>query len=336
MNLLVHRPGLLSTVQDRGRNGWQSRGIGPGGAVDPLALRLANILVGNAADAAGLEFTLTGPVLRFESDAVIAVTGANLSATIGDRPVPAWHAVLVRAGCELTFGAPVSGCRAYLAIAGGIDVPIVLGGRGTHLRARFGGLNGRALVAGDRLTVGDASSDAQRLAAHLAKSEQPWLAEHATLARELTATAYADAPVRLLPGRDTDRLDDAGRRAIFSTPFRVAPHSDRMGVRLEGPGLELAPAEPCLSEPVTSGTVQLPPDGQPIILLADRQTTGGYPVIGHVATVDLPKLAQRRPGESLRFAPFTLDDAQRAMLERERAIATVTVALHDVRARLDR
>jgi antagonist of KipI len=296
--------------------------------MDTLALRLANTLVGNAATAAGLEFTLTGPVLQFEADALIAITGAVFSPAIGGAPVPAGRAVLVRAGGELSFGACMAGCRAYLAIAGGVDVPVVLGSRATNLRAHFGGHEGRALRAGDRLPTGTPSLDARNVVARLARSGRSWTADHAGLSRELTARTGVDAPVRLLPGGDVARLTAESRSSLLDWTFRVSAKSDRMGYRLEGPVLALTPGNEVTSEAVTWGTVQLPPDGQPIILLADRQTTGGYPVIGHVAAVDLPALAQRKPGDALRFAATTLIDAQRALLERERTIAMATQALH--------
>ena len=328
MTIQVLRPGLLTTVQDNGRPGLQSRGIGPGGAMDTLALRLANLLVGNEVSAAALEMTLTGPALRFDTDALIAITGAALSPTIDGSPVPSGHAILTRAGTTLTFGECTAGCRAYLAVAGGIDVPVVLGSRATNLRAHFGGVEGRALRAGDTLPVGVPSPDAVQLIKRLGKSDRNWIADHAGFSREVTGTTGLDAPMRLLPGAATDQLSPDSRRAMLDSTFRVSTRSDRMGYRLEGARLEVALAGDFTSEAVTWGTVQLPPDGQPIVLLADRQTTGGYPVIGYVAAVDLPVLAQRKPGDQLRFVTTTLAAAQHELLERERSIVIATHALH--------
>ena len=328
MTIHVLRPGLLTTVQDTGRPGLQSRGIGPGGALDSLALRLANLLVGNAPSAAALELTLTGPALRFDADAVIAITGASLSPAIDGAPAPSGHAILARGGTTLTFGECTAGCRAYLAVGGGIDVPVVLGSRATNLRAHFGGVEGRALRAGDTLPVGALSPDAVQLVRRLGRSDRNWITDHAGFSREFTGTTGLSAPLRLLPGAETDRLSDDGRRALLETTFRVSTRSDRMGYRLEGTRLEVAAAGELTSEAVTWGTVQLPPDGQPIILLADRQTTGGYPVIGHVAAVDLPVLAQRKPGDQLRFAATTLAAAQHELLERERSMVIAAHALH--------
>ena len=296
--------------------------------MDLLALRLANLLVGNELSAAALELTLTGPALRFDADALIAIAGASLSAAIDGTPAPSGHAILTRAGTTLTFGECTAGCRAYLAVAGGIDVPVVLGSRATHLRAHFGGVEGRALHAGDTLPIGVPSPDAAQLLKRLGKPDRKWVADHAGFSRELTGTTQLDAALRLLPGSDMDRLSIESRRALLDSTFRVSTRSDRMGYRLEGVRLEVAAAGDLASEAVTWGTLQLPPDGQPIILLADRQTTGGYPVIGHVAAVDLPVLAQRKPGDQLRFVATTLAAAQHALLERERTIVIATHALH--------
>jgi antagonist of KipI len=299
--------------------------------MDPLALRLANLLVGNDASAAALELTLTGPALRFDTDALIAITGAALSPLIDEAPVPSGHAIATRAGTTLTFGECTAGCRAYLAVAGGIDVPVVLGGRATNLRAHFGGVDGRALRAGDTLPIGAPSHDAVQLMARLGTAGRLWMADHAGFSRELIAATGRSVPLRLLPGTAADRLSIESRRAMLDSTFRVSTRSDRMGYRLDGPVLDIAGASDLTSEGVTWGTVQLPPDGQPIVLLADRQTTGGYPVIGHVAAVDLPVLAQRKPGDEVRFAPTTLAVAQHELLERERSIVIATHALHAAR-----
>jgi antagonist of KipI len=296
--------------------------------MDPLALRLANLLVGNAPAAAVLELTLTGAALRFDADALIAIAGAALSPAIDGAPAPSGHAILTRAGTTLTFGECTAGCRAYLAVAGGVNVPVVLGSRATNVRAHFGGVEGRALRAGDTLPVGVPSRDAAQLMARLGKAGRPWIADHAGFSRELTGTTALDAPVRLLQGATTHKLSVEGRRALLETSFRVSTRSDRMGYRLEGAALKVALAGDLTSEGVTWGTVQLPPDGQPIILLADRQTTGGYPVIGHVAAVDLSVIAQRKPGDQLRFVATTLAAAQHELLERERTIVIATHALH--------
>ena len=279
--------------------------------MDDVALRIANLLVGNADSAAGLEITLDGPVLRLERDATIAIGGADLDARVGDAMLPPWRAVHVPAGTELRFGEPRDGCRAYLAIAGGIDVPPVLGSRGTYVRAAIGGHEGRALRRGDVLPLGTAPATRVR-PRRLAREMQP---------------AYGDM-VRLVAGPQLDALAPGARARLFDAPFTVSARSDRMGFRLDGATLALSAPMELLSAGVAMGTVQLPPDGAPIVLMADRQTTGGYPRLGEVATVDLPSLAQRRPGDVVRFAEVSLAEAQRLYLARERALALLRVALH--------
>lgn len=332
MTLHVVRAGLYTTVQDLGRFGHQSRGIGQGGAMDALAVRLANALVGNTPGTAALELTLTGPTLRFAVDTLIAVTGAALAPAVDGQPIPERHAVLVRAGHELSFGGGGAGCRAYLAVAGGIDVPLVLGSRSTNVRGGFGGHDGRPLRAGDTLPVGAPSADARQLMRRLVARAGAWTADRAQLATALTA-AYLQAPaLRLLLGAEHDRLTEASQVALFAETFRVGAQSDRMGYRLEGPTLALTAPMEMTSEGVAWGTVQLPPDGHPIVLLADRQTTGGYPVIGHVITADLPAAAQLRPGDRFRFTATTLDQAQQLQQDRERAVALAIQALHVLRS----
>jgi antagonist of KipI len=327
--LHVLAPGQFTTVQDLGRPGWQRHGVTPGGAVDAWALRLANLLVGNAEGAAGLELTLAGPTLRFLAEALVALTGADFQVTINGRRVPAWRPVRLAAGTDLVLGAARTGCRAYLAIAGGIAVPRVLGGRGTHLAAGFGGLGGRALRAGDILKNGPPSAWARRLAGALAGPDS-----FATARWEITAEARppgASSPiVRVIRGPQWEWFSADGRERFLRERFTVTARSDRMGLRLAGPALADGGLPEMVSEGVATGTVQVPPDGQPIVLLADRQTIGGYPKIANVATVDLPLLAQARPGDTVGFREVSIAEAQELCLAAERQIATVKqgIALH--------
>ena len=271
--------------------------------MDRFALGAANHLVGNAREAAGLEITLIGPTLQFERETLIAICGGDLSPTLAGNLLPHWRPVNVSAGAVLSFGQCAKGCRAYLAVAGGIDVPTVLGGRGTHLRARFGGFHGRALRAGDVLESGNPSDVAREL---MRRGESAWKMSPPPLSYR------GDTAVRMIRGAFHDRLTDDSRRHLLDTGFTISPQSDRMGYRLRGPRLELAVVAEPVSEPVCPGTIQLPPEGQPIVLMADCQTTGGYPRIGHVITVDLPLLAQLKPGDRVRFAEISVEDAQRA------------------------
>ncbi|HEX7118470.1 MAG TPA: biotin-dependent carboxyltransferase family protein [Longimicrobiales bacterium] len=327
MSLRVLRPGLLTTVQDLGRPGHQAEGVTVGGAMDPLALRIANLLVGNAEAAAALELTLVGPTLRLEADVFFSVCGGDLQPAIDGRPVPMWHPVRARAGATLSFRGAASGCRAYLAVAGGIDVPVVLGSRSTHLRARFGGLDGRAVREGDVLRLGPRPELSGRLEARIPLENAPFAAADWLAAGAVLAGYGPDPVVRMMRGPEFDRLTAASRERLFEAEFRVAPESDRMGYRLEGPRLETTDGAEMISEGVAAGTLQLPPGGDPIALMADRQTTGGYPRIGQIATVDLPRMAQLRPGDGVRFREVGLAEAQALYLARERGIERIADAI---------
>lgn len=318
--------GLQTTVQDLGRPASQRQGIPAGGAMDRIALRVGNILVGNAEGAAALETTLIGPTFSFDHPTLVAITGADLGATVDHVPLTTWHPTLVRAGATLRFGPPTRGCRAYVAVAGGFDAPIVFGSRSTYLRAEFGGLDGRALRAGDVLPLGIPSVLSQRIAESLqaagAVSTARW-----GIGPSVRPRYAPDALVRLIPGAHTNALSESSRDRLFSTQFRVSASSDRMGYRLDGPELSLTNPIEMLSEAVAFGTVQLPPGGAPIVLMADRQTTGGYPRIGEVASVDLPLVAQLRPGDHVRFRQISLQDAQRLYLAHEQELAQARLAI---------
>jgi antagonist of KipI len=319
----VLHPGQLATVQDRGRFHHQQEGIPTAGAMDEMALRLGNLLVGNDEGDAALECTLVGPTLRFDEHMLIAATGGDFGITIDGTPLPLWRPVYVPAGATVSAAAAVRGCRGYLAIAGGIDVPLVLGSRSTYARAALGGLGGRPLRRGDVFPVGTPSELSRRIAAIMSEGSGNRLAIAKWGASSWLVPFYASSPViRVLDGTHMDLLTSASRELLFGAEFRVGAQSDRMGYRLEG-----ATIEELLSEAVTFGTVQLPPGGNPIVLMADRQTTGGYPRIGAVASVDLPLLAQLKAGDKLRFRPISLDEAQRLYLAREDNIRQARVAI---------
>jgi KipI family sensor histidine kinase inhibitor len=296
----VLTPGLWTTIQDLGRPGRRADGVPLSGAADPLALRLANLLVGNRETAAAIEFTLVAPQLRFTRDTVVAVCGATFPGVPMARPFR------VPAGTVVAPGHATHGCRGVLAVAGGIDVAPVLGSRSTLVVAGLGGFAGRPLAAGDRVPCGTAE-----VTIDAGWSVDPGLMGDATGACVL----------RMISGEQTDDHDTA----IWSAAYRASSRSDRMGLRLEGPmlGRRAAAAGEATSVAVLPGTVQVPPDGQPIVLLADAQTIGGYPVVGHVITADLPRAAQVRPGETVRFRPCTVDEAHAALREREARIEIV-------------
>ncbi|HEU4963171.1 MAG TPA: biotin-dependent carboxyltransferase family protein [Bacilli bacterium] len=329
MTLHVLKPGLLTTVQDLGRHGYQKDGVVVGGAMDAHALRLANLLVGNAEQAAGLEMTLVGATLRFDQAALIALGGGDLTPTVNGQPVPLWRPVYLPADSVLELKAARTGCRAYLAIAGGLDLPPVLGSRSTYLRGGFGGLEGRALQEGDTLQSSTPSPTAQeqmqRLQARLAKEDLPFATPAWSVSQDLLP-AYSSHPIiRVMRGSEFDKFTSASHEHFFQTAFRVTPQSDRMGYRLDGgtkqPALQLREPLELISEAVTMGTIQVPAGGDPILLMADRQTTGGYPKIAQVARVDLPLLAQVMPGADVRFVEVSVAKAQELLLRREADVA---------------
>jgi antagonist of KipI len=313
MSLTIVRAGTLTTVQDGGRPGRQSSGVSVGGAMDDSALRIANALVGNDVGAAALEITLAGAIIRFESDHLIAIAGGDLGATLGRAPVPVWRPAIARGGSVLAFEGRRSGCRAYLAVAGGIDVPRVLGGRGTDLCAGFGGLHGRPLSASDRIQAGEPAPLSARILAALGRASLAW-----GVAAGVRPPYSENPSVRIVPGPEYGWLSNEGRATLESAELEVTPVSNRMGYRLRGPRLTLARDDEMISSPVALGTVQLPPSGEPIVLMADRQTTGGYPRVANVVTVDVPLLAQLPPGARLTFRMATHEEARRSLAEHHR------------------
>lgn len=292
--LEVIRPGLQSTVQDLGRPGVRHLGIALGGALDREALILANRLVGNPAGAAGIELVLGAAEFCLLRDGWLALTGADCAATLDGEAV--WHGWRwrVRRGQRLRLLAPRHGMRTYLALDGGVAVPPVMGSCATELQAAFGGHRGRALQAGDRLPLGEPLVHDGTLGA--------WLRE-------------SDACLRVLPGPEFDEFESAAVAALWQGEWRLSPVSNRMGARLDGPTLVRSRGPELASHGVLPGVIQVPPGGRPIVLLADAQTTGGYPRIGCVIEADLWKLAQLRPGARLRFSPVTREQALAARRE---------------------
>jgi biotin-dependent carboxylase-like uncharacterized protein len=299
MSLLVRKPGLFTTIQDLGRPGLGRWGVSPCGAMDPLALTLANLLVGNRAGAAALEVTALGPELVFEEEATFALTGAELGATLDGEPLAAGRAQRARAGQVLRFGARARGARTYVAVAGGLDTSAqpFLDSVSTDVEVGLGGLEGRPLRAKDSLAL---------------EPQPPFQARAVSGAWE----RWYQPPdvVRFIPEPGTP-LPAEAVAGFQGTPFRISSRSNRVGYRLEGATLPAQTGGLQLSEPVAPGTIQLPPNGQPIVLMADRQTTGGYPRLGHVIRADVPKLAQRWLGDTVTFRAVTLDEARQALSE---------------------
>ncbi len=296
--LEIIEPGIFTTLQDLGRVGYQKYGVTRGGAMDPRALRAANALVGNAADDACVEIASNGVTLRALEKCVIAVAGAPYVLRVQERAVPHDAALYLRAGDVLQMRAPAWGCYAYLALAGGVEAPRVLGSRATALRDGFGGWQGRALQSGDVL----------RAARSVLPLERAGKMLDGNFARYYTD----DAPLRILWGPHHEFFDAAARALFLRAPFRVSPLSDRQAARLQGETIPRRAGD-LLSCGVTRGAIQIPPDGQPIALQADHQTAGGYPILGAVIRADIPRLAQKRAGERVRFAETTLEQARAAL-----------------------
>src|SRR6476646_1225588 len=322
MNAIVTRAGLFSSVQDLRRAGFRQFGVSTSGALDSFALRVANLLVGNEDGAAGLEITFGGLQLHFQEQRIVAWCGGEFDVRVGPMALPAGHATLVRAGDELKFGRPEIGCRAWLAISGGINVPFVLGSRSTDLRANFGGFDGRALRDGDVVPL-----CTWRGSSPQAAGISSWTAPY-----DWVSPASRHPSLRFIRGVDWNRFDDVTIQRFTNHEFNVSPDSDRMGVRLDGPELKREEETDLISEAVAPGTIQVPPSGKPILLLGDCQTIGGYPKIAHVITVDLGVAAQLRAGDGVRFFEVSLQDANRLLMERERDLERFRVGLSLQRA----
>lgn len=298
----VISPGLLTTVQDTGRPGYQQFGISVGGAMDAVSHQLGNLLVGNHPEAASLEITLTGPVLEAEEEMLIAITGADLGPMIGEQPVPMWKSIQWPKGERLAFRGKPSGARAYLAVAGGIDVPRLLGSRSTYLTANIGGLAGRSLRRGDRVSIGIPSRKAR---------------SGRFLPLPLRPSAQLEHPIRVILGPHAEAFTCEAIQTFLSTPYTLTTQMNRMGAKLKGLPLTHRQGADILSSAVVYGSIQVPADGQPTLLLAERQTTGGYAQLATVITVDLPRIAQALPGDALRFQAVSLSEAQQ-LLEQQR------------------
>jgi len=357
MSITVLRPGLLTTIQDRGRCGYRHLGIRPCGVMDPVAARVANLLVGNKDDAAVLELTLLGPTLRFEKQAYIALAGADFQATLDGQPIlnnaPHWIGV----GQTLELKQAVQGCRSYLAVEHGFNVPSILNSRSTDTRSGWGGFEGRTLQAADVLALYEGWPGTQRSEGPGSlpgeKSPQdkwsgwpgtqrsggpgslprgtPW---HTTWSVELpyqrhapvthadgsTGASPSQTQIPVIRGSEADWFTRASWEALLKTSYTITPQSDRMGYRLQGEALALAAPRELLSAASLRGNIQVPSDGQPILLMADHPTTGGYPVIATAATAAWPILAQAKPGDRLRFVETTRAAARQMLIEQEQAM----------------
>ena len=292
MKLHILNPGPLTTVQDAGRFGYMAFGIGTSGAMDQDAYEAACCLVGGSKGDAVLEATLLGPTIRFEGNGMLALTGADMGAKLDGEPLETYRAYPVQDGQTLAMGVAKTGCRGYIAVSGGVDVPVVMGSRSTNLKCQLGGFEGRVLKPGDVLPVFD-GTPANSMYRSVRKPE---------LLQSVT--------VRVVPGPQDDLFTMQGLETLWNSTYVVSTSSDRMGLRLDGPAVETVAGSDIVSDGITFGSIQVTSAGQPIILMADRQTTGGYAKVGTVCSLDLPKLAQLKPGGQVRMQPITVQEAQ--------------------------
>lgn len=303
----VVRPGSLATIQDLGRYGYQQYGVPPSGAADNYALRVGNLLVGNDEATACLEITLLGFQLRVLKDTIVAITGADLSATLNTNPIPLWEAIAVHQEDVISFPRPENGGRAYLSVAGGIQIPKVMGSAATCIRAGIGGFEGRALGTGDRL-----------------KGDQviPPTSRRKVPTRYIPVYGH-QIELRVMLGPQDDHFTENGIHVFLHSDYTVSTRADRMGYCLEGPQIQHKAGADIISDGIPLGAVQVPGDGLPIILLTDRQTTGGYTKIATVISVDIPKLAQAKPGDRVRFTQVTEREAHTALRKHEQKIQAI-------------
>jgi antagonist of KipI len=301
----VLAPGFLTTVQDLGRPGHAAEGVSASGAADPLALRIGNRLVGNADRAAGLEMTLRGGAFRFDTDGIIAITGADARGRIGDRAVPPWRATAVSAGEILDCSGIEGGARGYLCVRGGIAAPLLFGSASTHLLTQMGGYEGRAIRAGDRLPLGSAVRG------------EPY---QGAVDPAGVPGYRSRGPIRVTEGPQASWFSRGGRAILCETEWCVDEACDRMGIRLSGPRVEPISMRELVTEGVSLGAIQIPPSGLPIVLFVEHQTTGGYPKIANVISADLPRLGGLRPRDTLHFEAVTFAEARALLREQEEAL----------------
>ena len=308
MSITVLNPGLLTTVQDQGRVGYQQFGVSVSGVMDPRSAALANVLAGNGPGEAVLECTMMGPKLRFDRACVIAITGGDLGPTLDGQPIPGYRALAVRAGQVLGFTAPKTGCRAFIAFSGGLDIPLAMGSRSTDLKAKLGGLQGRKLEKGDAIGFRAPVEALPRMEDRALRPE------------------FAPQPVytlRVVLGPQDDAFTQDGLRTFLTGAYTVTPEFDRMGCRLSGPAIQHRQTADIISDGIAFGAVQVPSSGAPIIMLADRQTTGGYTKIANVITADFRILAQLKAGDKVRFAEVSVEEAQNILLARRAALNAI-------------
>lgn len=300
MALRIINPGLMTTIQDLGRYGYAHLGVTPAGAADALALRVANLLLGNDENTAALEMTLLGATVEFQRAAIVVLTGAQVDCRLGNAKAPMWRPFPVLPGAVLKCGAITGGARAYLAVQGGFRLKPVMGSVATLRSAHLGGLEGRALKAGDQLAVSHVAPSGVR-----------------RISRQAFAYLEPRRELRITPGPQASWIGPEGLQTLQRGPYVVSGDSDRRGIRFQGEALTLPPKSQLITEGISLGAMQVPPDGQPIILFVDQQTTGGYPKVANVIAADLRHVAQLRPRDEVHFRVVTVEEAVGLLREQE-------------------
>lgn len=295
MSVKVIIPGALTTVQDAGRFGYQNAGIQTSGVMDHKAYEQANALVGNTKGQAVLEATLYGGMMEITEDTVAAVTGADMDPKVNGAPCGMNRPFLLKAGDTLSLDMVKTGCRTYIAFAGGIDVPVVMGSRSTNMKCQMGGYEGRPLKSGDVLPIGTPESSYEDV-------------RNRSFPREEYSSLIE---VRVIEGPQQEYFTENGKRTFYQETYTISDQSDRMGYRMDGPEIESKSGTDIISDGIAFGSVQVPASGKPIVLLADRQTTGGYAKIATVCSFDIPRLVQGKPGDQVRFVKISLEEAQK-------------------------
>lgn len=319
MDVEILHAGMFTTVQDLGRFHYQQYGVPVGGAMDKNALRMINMLVGNEENEAGLEITIMGPKLLIKKTTLLAIGGADMEPLLNGERIPLWRPILAEEGSMLCLGKAKSGCRAYVTFAGGINIDRTMGSKSTYIRAALGGIEGRMLKKGDYFQIGTGAEVGSRFIRNLQEEERiktKWAICNNTLPK------YKKQPIlRVITDFEYDQFTEESIKSFFSKEYKVSNYADRMGYRLDGDVLNRVEEIEILSSPVTFGTIQVPNGGQPIILMADRQTTGGYPRIGNVVSVDLPLLAQLKPGDYVTFEKITMEEAAQLYIKQETSMS---------------
>ncbi len=313
MGIRILKGGMLTTVQDLGRSGYQSQGFGVSGVMDVRSFKIANLLLDNPENEAVLEFTLIGPTLEFTSSAIIAITGGDFQPTVNGKPAPMYTALYMKKGDVLKFGSARTGSRGYVAFSGYLKIPVVMGSRCTNLKCHLGGFKGRKLEDGDYINF---------------RIKREYLPFFLSRTLELDEFDQEEIVLRVIMGPQENRFGRQGIETFLNSEYTVTSDFDRMGCRLDGPFIAAKGTSDIISDGIAFGSVQVPSHGKPIILLADRQTTGGYAKIATVASVDIPKLVQRKTDHKVRFQAISVQEAQRLYLEELKELDRMRRIIH--------